>query len=181
MIYLERIGKNDPRLRAMMRDHYSQPGGFVGRSLCYAVMYEGHCYGAIVGGSTPKHLIGRAAFTMIHGMELHLNEIVNNLFYHVNGPYPVRNFTVKVLREYRAQVQIDWFLKYGDRVRLHESLVELPRSGETYRRDGWLRIGLTKGFTCKRIGGVSTDSWGGKRVWDRKNLRPKHVFVRLPA
>jgi hypothetical protein len=45
------------------------------------------------------------------------------------------------------------------------------------KKDGWRLVGQTKGYTCKRIAGNSTDSWTGKRVWDTKNLRPKLVFV----
>ena len=79
----------------------------------------------------------------------------------------------------RERVIIDWFNKYGDKVIGFETLVELPRTGECYRRDGWEQIGQTKGFTCKRVAGKSTDSWGGRRVWDYKNLRPKIVLVRF--
>jgi len=46
-------------------------------------------------------------------------------------------------------------------------------------RDGWEMVGQTKGFTCKRVAGIGTDSWGGKRVWDTENLRPKLVFIKL--
>lgn len=33
-------------------------------------------------------------------------------------------------------------------------------------------------YTSDGTGGVGTDSWTGKRVWDTENLRPKLVFVR---
>jgi hypothetical protein len=68
-------------------------------------------------------------------------------------------------------------MKYGDVPIGFESLVELPRSGEVYKRDGWTEVGVTKGQTCKRIAGKGTDSWTGRRVWDTKNLRPKRIFV----
>lgn len=179
MLRLEPIKRTDPRLLANMRVHYSQPKGFVGRNICYAIMVGDQYFGGIVGGSTPKYMANRQVYLMMHRIEdVQLNQIVNNIFFHVNGPYPFRNFTTRVLREYRSRIEIDWFVKYGDCVRLHETLVELPRSGETYRRDGWLKIGQTKGFTCKRTAGVGTDSWTGKRVWDTENLRPKHVFIR---
>ena len=53
----------------------------------------------------------------------------------------------------------------------------MPRTGECYKRAGWTEIGITKGYTCKRIKGQGTDNWTGKRVWDTKNLRPKRVFA----
>ena len=175
-ILLEPIKRTDPRILTNMAIHYSQPKGFVGRNICYAVMLEGVCYGSIAGGSATRFLPGRE----IVGT---LNNGVNNIFYHierVDGKYPCRWFTVRVLEKYRAAIERDWLEKYGDAVLWHETLVELPRTGECYIRDGWTLAGQTKGFTCKRIAGTGTDSWSGKRVWDTKNLRPKHVFVRTP-
>ena len=175
-IVLEPIKRTDPRILANMAIHYSQPKGFVGRNICYAVMVDGLCYGSIAGGSTTLHLPGRETIGT-------LNNGVNNIFYHVekvNGKYPCRWFTVRVLEKYRAAIERDWLVKYGDTVLWHETLVELPRTGECYLRDGWKLVGQTKGFTCKRTGGKGSDSWGGKRVWDKKNLRPKHVFTRQP-
>ncbi len=176
-LVLEPIKRTDPRILANMAVHYSQPKGFVGRNICYAVMDGGVCYGSIAGGSATRFLPGR----IVRGG---LNNGVNNIFFHVErveGRYPCRWFTVAVLEAYRAQVEADWKAKYGDDVLWHETLVELPRTGECYLRDGWTLVGQTKGYTCKRVAGVGTDSWSGKRVWDTTNLRPKHVFVRLPG
>lgn len=175
-ILLEPIKRTDPRILTNMAIHYSQPKGFVGRNICYAVMLAGVCYGSIAGGSATRFLPGREIIGT-------LNNGVNNIFYHVervDGKYPCRWFTVRVLEKYRAAIERDWLAKYGDAVLWHETLVELPRTGECYLRDGWTLAGQTKGFTCKRIAGTGTDSWSGKRVWDTKNLRPKHVFVRTP-
>jgi Domain of unknown function (DUF4338) len=171
MIDLIPIKRTYPKLLENMRNHYSQPKGFVGRNICYAVVHDMNYFGAIVGGSTPKHLAGR-------DYAVPLNSIVNNIFFHVEGPYPVRNFVQRTLAIYRKKIELDWFLKFGDFVEYHETLVELPRNGECYRRDDWRRIGQTKGFTCKRTGGKGTDSWTGKRVWNTENLRPKLVFSR---
>lgn len=162
-----------------MAIHYSQPKGFVGRNLCYAILFSGIYYGHIVGGSSTLHLPGR--HEVLRTTQADLNSIVNNIFFHafkVEEKYPVRNFTAKILREYRAVIERDWPLQYGDRVIGHETLVELPRSGECYLRDGWTEVGLTKGQTCKRVAGPKKERWSGVRVWDRVNLRPKRVFVR---
>lgn len=174
MIELVQVKRTYPFLLEDMKDHYSAPKGFVGRNICYAVAFGGEYIGGIVGGSSPLHLPGDRKDTP-------LNSIVNNLFFHVvpgELGYPVRNFTQKVLRLWRERVKIDWKERYDDEVLLFESLVELPRSGECYRRDGWTLDGQTKGFTCKRGPGKGTDSWSGKRVWDTTNLRPKLVFRR---
>ena len=159
-----------------MAIHYSQPRGFVGRNICYLIMAGGVCYGSIAGGSATRFLPGREVVGS-------LNNGVNNIFYHVekrNG-YPTRNFTAKVLKLYRETIERDWLEKYGDTVLWHETLVELPRSGECYKRDGWQLVGETKGYTCKRTAGKGTDAWSGKRVWDTVNLRPKLVFTRPPT
>ena len=174
LLELQKIKRTDHRMLERMAIHYSQPKGFVGRNICYAVMFNNLCYGTIAGGSATLHLPNREVVG-------ELNNGVNNIFFHiekVNGSYPVRNFAQFVLREYRQSVERDWFEKYGDHVNWHETLVEPPRSGDCYKRDGWIVVGETKGYTCKRIAGKGSDKWSGKRVWDYKNLRPKIVLVK---
>ena len=180
MICLDIIKRTEPILLQNMQNHYSNPRGFVGRNICYSISWNNVRYGSIVGGSATLHLPGRNEFFNI--TKAQLNSVVNNIFYHVekvNGEYPCREFTVKVLKLFRSRVEVDWKNKYGDDVLGFESLVELPRTGECYKRDGWTLIGQTKGYTCKRTAGIGTDDWTGKRVWDTKNLRPKLVFVKL--
>ena len=183
MIILRQIKRTDPKLLANMAVHYSQPRGFVGRNICYAIEWNDSYYGGIVGGSATLHLVGRDTFFGItkENKKQILKNIVNNIFYHVeriDGVYPVRNMVPKVLELFRFQIAKDWQLKYGDPVIGFESLVELPRNGDVYKRDGWTEVGITKGQTCKRVAGTGTDSWSGKRVWNTENLRPKRVFVR---
>jgi hypothetical protein len=181
-IDLIEISRTEPRLLVDMQNHYSLPGGFVGRNICYAIIVKGVYYGSIVGGSSTKHLPGRDEFFGSAFISFSLNNIINNIFFHVNkieGEYPIRNFVPKVLAEFRQTITNRWQEKYGDMVIGFESLVELPRTGECYVRDKWVLVGKTKGFTCKRVGGKGTDSWSGKRVWDVVNLRPKYVFCRL--
>ncbi len=59
-----------------------------------------------------------------------------------------------------------------------ECLVALPRTGQIYKQDRLKEIGLTHGFTCKRVAGKGTDNWTGKRVWNTTELFPKRIFVR---
>ena len=165
----------------MRKVHYSQPGGFVGRSICYLIYHQDTLYGAIVAGSSTKHLPGR--HDALGTDHLCLNNIINNTFYHIDRPasgYPLRNFATRVIQQWRSLAQARWQEKYGDPVVGFETLVEPPRTGECYLRDGWTLVGKTKGFTCKRTGGKGTDSWGGRRVWneDSDQLRPKLVLVR---
>ena len=176
--------RTDPIVLANMAIHYSQPRGFVGRNICYRIEYDGICYGSIAGGSSTLHLPGRDEFFGItkENKKQKLLKIVNNIFYHIepiSGQYPKRNFTINVIKEFRKRISLDWVSKYGDVVIGFESLVELPRTGEIYKRDGFTETGITHGYTCKRIEGKGTDSWTGKRVWDVENLRPKRVFCRL--
>ena len=179
-IELTIINKNESHLKDEMSRHYSQPKGFVGRSIIYSINVDGIRYGTIVGGSSTLHLPGREVF--FNGTIPNLNSIINNTFFHVekvDGKYPVRNFTTEVVKEWRQRICVDWLAKYGDNVIAFETLVELPRSGELYLRDGWVLTGTTKGFTCKRVAGIGTDGWSGKRVWNKTELRPKNVFMRL--
>ncbi len=159
-----------------MPRHYSQPKGFVGRTICYAVIFDGAYFGHTVAGSATRFLPGRNEALGVDKTQL--EKIANNTFFHVEGPYPTRNFTAKVVREWRKRIVVDWREKYGDEIIGFETLVELPRTGLCYRQDGWKLVGQTHGFTCKRTAGTGTDSWTGKRVWDTENLRPKSVFVR---
>ena len=160
-----------------MQNHYSKPKGFVGRNICYAIYYNNIYYGHIVAGSATKHLPNRNSFFNISGENL--NIIVNNIFYNitkVNNKYPKRNFTTFVLKNWINIVKKDWFNKYGDYVTGFETLVELPRTGECYKKAKWQLISQTKGFTCKRTGGKGTDNWTGKRIWNTNILKPKLVF-----
>lgn len=172
--------RTDPRLLQCMAIHYSQPKGFVGRNICYAIEYDGDYYGHIVGGSCTLHLPGRNEFFD----SAPLNNICNNIFFHLTKPegqkYPRRNFAELVLSEYRKVVERDWLSKYGDILVGHETLVEPPRTGECYLRDDWTYCGTTKGIQLKRVSGDSTEKYGGKRVWntDPNQLRPKLVFVK---
>ncbi len=178
---LNRIMRTDGDLVKNMARHYSAPKGFVGRNICYQVSYCGKTYGHIVGGSATRFLPGRNEF---FGMTIEdLNFVVNNIFFHIEkigGKYPIRNFAQSVIAMFRRVIFKDWTEKYGDKIIGFESLVELPRSGECYRRDGWIEVGKTIGYTCKRTSGKGTDDWSGKRVWDTENLRPKLVFARKP-
>lgn len=175
---LQRTSKADQQVKDWMARHYSQPKGFVGRQLIYKIVVGDAVFGAIAAGSATRHLPGRWEY---FGKTIPLNNLVNNTFFHLEKPvegYPSRNFSTKVVQTWRDRVKLDWPEVYGDHVDGFETLVELPRTGELYKRDGWSEIGLTKGFTCKRVAGESTDSWSGKRVWDTINLRPKRVFAR---
>jgi hypothetical protein len=162
-----------------MKNHYSQPKGFVGRNICYAVYYDDTYYGHIVAGSATRFLPNRNEFFGITIGEL--NNVVSNLFFNispVNEKYPARNFTTAVVKNFVKQVETDWLFKYGNPVIGFETLVEKPRTGELYLRAGWSLIGETKGYTCKRTSGKGTDSWSGKRIWNTNldELKPKLVL-----
>lgn len=170
--------RTDQNLLYLMDIHYSKPKGFVGRNICYAIYYDDIYFGHIVGGSATLYLPGRNEFFGID--KTALNTVVNNIFFHVlrHEKYPCRNFTSAIVYKYMSQIETDWYEKYADKVLGHETLVELPRTGILYRRAGFIEVGRTKGYTCKRVAGKSTDSYTGKRVWNYKELRPKIVLCR---
>lgn len=179
MLELVITKRTDPRLLDRMANHYSKPKGFVGRNICYAIMYGGVYYGHIVAGSATRFLPGRNEYLQTTLSEL--NCIVNNIFFNVSkveGKYPVRNFTTRILKLFVSVVLDDWKTKYGDTVVGFETLVEKPRTGEAYLRAGWCVTGETVGFTCKRVQGKGTDGWTGRRIWNthKDTLRPKLVI-----
>ena len=181
MINFVLIDNSHCRLRSYMSVHYSKPLGFVGRNICYGVKWQDTWFGAVVGGSAVSHLKGRDEFFGINkdNKSVLLQRIINNTFCHlerIDGRYPCRNFTSRVLAAWREQVAVDWEIKYGEPPFGFESLIELPRTGEMYLRDGWKEVGITKGFTCKRTSGEGTDSWSGARIWNTTELRPKRVM-----
>ena len=178
MLALHPIKNSNWRLTELMERHYSKPEGFVGRNICYSIWFNQCCYGAIVGGSAPTHLPNRNEF---FAPDFDLQRVIDNIFFHVeptSSGYPVRNFTSKIIERFEEQVADDWLRYYRVTPIGYETLVELPRTGELYRRAGWTEVGITKGQTCKRVGGKGTDSWSGRRVWDTVNLRPKRVFCK---
>lgn len=174
------VKRTAPKLLEEMKRHYSAPKGFVGRNICYQITHDGHVYGHIVGGSATRYLPGRNDFLGLDATK-QLNEIVNNIFFHIepkDGKYPFRNFSTAVVKAFEEQIVKDWEVKYGDPVIAFETLVEVPRTGECYRRAGWTQVGVAVGYTCKRVAGSGTDNWTGKRVWNTKDLRPKNVLIK---
>ena len=183
MINLIITKRTDSRLIERMLTHYSKPKGFVGRNICYAVMCNGLYFGHIVGGSATLHLPGRNEFLNI--TKSNLNSVINNIFFNVSIPkeldkYPCRNFTSEVVKTWRDRIVSDWKNKYEDEVIGFETLVEKPRTGDLYIKDGWTLVGETKGYSCKRTSGNGTDGWSGKRVWDtdKDKLKPKLVLCK---
>ena len=177
-IKLVQIKKSDINLKRWMSIHYSAPKGFVGRQLIYKIVVDDIIYGATVAGSATRFLPGREGF---FGCQIPLNNLVNNTFFHIekrDGHYPMSNFSSLIVAVWRERVAIGWPKKYGDEVLGWETLVEMPRKGDLYLRDRWTEVGMTKGYTCKRVAGNGSDGWTGKRIWGTKNLRPKRVFVR---
>ena len=174
LIELIRTKKSDPDITYLMSIHYSQPKGFVGRQIIYKIFQDGNFVGAIAGGSATMHLPNRNEY---FGDKFELNKIINNTFFHLTS-HEDKNLGTKVLKLFRQQCPKDWEERYKDSVIGFETLVELPRSGSMYKADNWDYVGTTKGYTCKRIGGKGFEDWGGQRIWDTVNLRPKLVFCK---
>jgi len=159
-----------------MSIHYSHPKGFVGRQIIYKIFEDDKFVGAIVGGSATLHLPNRNEF---FGDKFYIGGIINNTFYHLTE-HNDKNLGTKVLKIFRQQAVKDWEERYKDKVIGFETLIELPRSGSLYKADNWTYVGTTKGYTCRRQGGISdTEKFGGVRVWDTKNLKPKLVYCKL--
>jgi hypothetical protein len=170
-----------------MAAHYTNPRQFVGRYLAYAIYCDGWYWGHIVAGNCFYGLPGRNAWFGID--KTSLNHIVNNRFFHIERDglhgatrYPLRNFAQAVLKAWREAVIRDWPAKYGgDSVLGFEALVEPPRTGDVYLRDGWTLLPkTTKGYKWERTtindGG---DRWISKlRRVETDILRPKLILLR---
>jgi len=178
VIRIEPVAKNDPELHRLMAVHYTHPKGFVGRQLFFHITWAGTLYGCIAFGSATRYLPGRptSVADLTHGL--------NNIFYHIekqDGRYPCRNFTTRALLLAEPLAIAAYETRYHDAVWWLESLVELPRTGDLYRKAGYREVGITKGYTCRRVGGnVLTEVFDGRRVWnmDPNSLRPKRVFLK---
>lgn len=177
MIRLELASKSDPDIQRYMSIHYSHPKGFVGRQIIYRIWVDDVPCGAIAGGSATQHLPNRDEF---FGDAFQLQRVINNTFYHLENTTADKNVGTKVLKLWRRQIVKDWQAIYQSPVIGFETLVELPRSGALYKADNWTLVGTTKGYTCKRVGGVSaSERFGGVRVWNYDDLKPKLVFCKL--
>jgi hypothetical protein len=170
---------NSPYLAERMRRHYSKPEGFVGRRLPYAIYWNNTYYGHIVAGSATRYLANRWQFL---NSVCDLNEIINNVFFSVSridNKYPRRNFVPFIINEFVERSVMDWEKNYGNKVVAIETLVEPPRTGESYLRAGFQFIGKTVGMTASRVKGKETGSkYTGKRIWEMKDLRPKLIFMK---
>ena len=179
MLKLIRVEKSNPNIKQLMKMHYSHPGGFVGRQIMYGVLDNDKFLGAIAGGSSTLHLPGRNEF---FGDKFELNKVVNNTFFHLL-PNDDKYLGTKVLKLWREQVVKDWTYLYEEEVIGFETLVELPRTGALYKADNWTFVGTTKGYTCRRIAPdathLQTENWGGVRVWNYTDLKPKLVFCKI--
>ena len=176
MIKLELASKSDPDIQKYMSVHYSHPEGFVGRQIMYRIWVDDVPCGAIAGGSATQHLPGRDEF---FADQFKLQNIINNTFYHLENNTDDRNLGTKVLKLWRSAIVNDWQFMYHSPVIGFETLVELPRTGSLYKADNWTLVGTTKGYTCKRTGGVSaSEKFGGVRVWNYDDLKPKLVFCK---
>lgn len=172
MIKLVRTNKSDPLVKEAMRVHYTHPKGFVGRQILYKIYDDDVYRGVIGGGSATLHLPTKS---LLDGIPL--TNIVNNMFFHLSSSR--KNLGTQCLKQYRKQIALDWLDSYGDKVEAFETLVEPPRTGAMYLADNWVYTGMTKGYSCRRVSGVSTDGYSGRRIWNTTELHPKLVFVKL--
>lgn len=189
--YLIPVRKTDTELVALRQRHYTGyagSGGVVGRALCYLIETgpPWKVWGGIIAGSACLHLPGRDEFFGLGARRARdgapLTGIVNNVFFRLERDagerYPLRNFGPRIIEAWRNAVARDWLRKYGDPVVGFETLVEPPRTGEVYIRDGWKYVGTTQGYTCKRGEGHAGEGFTVRRTWNTSELHPKLVFCR---
>ena len=80
MLNLQMIKRTDPRILENMSIHYSQPKGFVGRNICYAVLYDGIYYGSTssYNNLTENNIYSENAYDGIEYQDVSSNSILGS-------------------------------------------------------------------------------------------------------
>lgn len=179
-ITLEKVSRFDPDLVECIKNHYAgQKGLPPGRCLPLKIVVEGKTWGYIAASSCTYVNIGNRNSYFEVSKEKAWQEIVSNSFFHVDrdkdNEYPCRNFVPTILKLWRKRVERYWRMKYGIGIKGFETTIGLNenRSGGSYERDHWVKIGMTKGMSR----GCGCGKYSGKGGW-RANGNPKLVMVR---
>jgi hypothetical protein len=151
---LERVSPSTRAYAAFWARHYPGSKGAIGRQLHYLVWLDGQMLGIIAAGEAMFRCAPRDRAL---GLELAAGTpppgwlVACSAFRVEDAPYGVPS---QVLALWRAAVRADWARLYGHEVRWFETLVEPPRIGTCFVRDGWRRLARrTAGLGARRPDG----------------------------
>lgn len=141
-IDLERVSPTTASYAAFWARHYPGSKGAIGRQLHYLVWlgYSPRLAGIIAAGEPMFRCAPRDRHL---GLELAPGAppppwLVSCVAFRLEDAPP--GWASEVLSVWRARVRCDWLTQYGVQVRWYETLVEPPRIGTCFVRDGWKRL-----------------------------------------
>lgn len=174
-VTLIKVPKGDKTFSSLYLSHYPQSKGIVGRTFNYLVLNENGFVIGIIGACSPPIVVTEVDkyFNInfdnrLQKLEVFLN---NNIFRLVNTK-AVTNLGSRVLKRFRTQLQSDYYLKYGKKLKGLISFVEPPRKGTVYLADNWDYLGKTKGYHVTKRGKM-TDY---KKFSEASEDQQKHIF-----
>lgn len=151
---LERVSPSARAYAAFWARHYPGSKGAIGRQLHYLVWLDGRLLGIIAAGEAMFRCAPRDRAL---GLKLGDGEpppgglVACSAFRVEDAPHGVPS---QVLALWRARAAADWCSAYGSAVRWWETLVEPPRIGTCFVRDGWRRLARrTAGVGARRPDG----------------------------
>jgi hypothetical protein len=130
------------------RWHYLGYSPLPGAQLRYLVQWDHGVLGALGFGAAAWKVAARDRWIGwdAPGREAHLGRVLNNARFLLLPWVRVRNLASKVLALAAARLPADFAARYGERVVLLETFVEVPRhQGTCYRAANWQYLGETTG------------------------------------
>jgi hypothetical protein len=130
------------------REHYLGYNPLPGAQLRYLIQWKGGVLGAIGFGAAAWKVAARdrwIGWTPTQ-RQAHLGRVLNNARFLILPWVRVQHLASKVLSLAARQVAVDFPARYGERVVLLETFVEIPRfAGTCYRAANWQYLGETTG------------------------------------
>jgi predicted transposase YbfD/YdcC/GNAT superfamily N-acetyltransferase len=144
------------RWRALMaRFHYLGDGELVGESLRYIAEYEGRWLALLGWAAAAWKSRHREQFVgwKERQKQARLHLVANNSRFLILPSVQVRGLASRVLSANLRRLSADWSERYGHRILLAETFVDLERfRGTCYRAANWQYLGRTRGTARKGRG-----------------------------
>ena len=166
-IKLLEVGLSNKYFKRLLKTHYPQSKGIVGRRINFVIFKDNIPVG-IIGFASPP--IINKVFKHFNIQDLSIGErgklILNNNIFRLE--IKEKNLGTRVLKEARQKVKKLYKEKYGEDLLGLITFVEPPRTGAVYKADNWEYIGETEGYSIKRVAGFGK---GDKRIVSEGNKK----------
>ena len=136
----------------MARFHYLGDGELVGESLRYVAEYEGRWLALLSWAAAAWKSRHRERFVgwKEQQKQARLHLVANNARFLILPSVQVRGLASRVLSANLRRLSADWSERYGHRILLAETFVDLERfRGTCYRAANWRYLGRTRGMGRK--------------------------------